>query len=247
MKPTRETYSELQLAYDFFNKNLFENSLPECLITLQREKQTHGYYSPKRFINKEHHQTDEIAMNPSYFSIRSIEDTLSTLVHEMVHLWQEHYGQSGRGRYHNKEWANKMIDLGLMPSSTGAEGGKKTGDSVSHYIVNGGAFDHSYKKLTTTQFRLSWADRFPPIKAVSNMITLANVKEGISPALKELHNWGIDVNSIPPEKKQTRAKLSCPDCRANVWGKPSLNIMCGDCGAKYLVADLAENTCDASN
>jgi hypothetical protein len=32
-----------------------------------------------------------------------------------------------RRNYHNKEWAAKMIALGLMPSSTGMVGGKITG------------------------------------------------------------------------------------------------------------------------
>ena len=108
LKPTKETYNEMQVAYEFFNENLFCDSLPNCLITLQREKRTLGYYSPDRFVNKSQIKTDEIAMNPSYFSIRSIEETLSTLVHEMVHLWQEHFGKPGRARYHNKEWADKM-------------------------------------------------------------------------------------------------------------------------------------------
>ncbi len=35
--PTPETYEELQHAYDFFDERLFNNELPPCLITLQRE------------------------------------------------------------------------------------------------------------------------------------------------------------------------------------------------------------------
>jgi len=37
-------------------------------------------------------ETDEIALNPSTFRSRSTEETLSTLVHEMCHLWQFHKG-----------------------------------------------------------------------------------------------------------------------------------------------------------
>lgn len=35
--PTTETYAELQLAYEHFNKTLFDNRLPACLITLQQK------------------------------------------------------------------------------------------------------------------------------------------------------------------------------------------------------------------
>lgn len=68
---------------------------------------------------------DEIAMNPVYFSIRTIKATLSTLVHEMVHQWQFHFGKAGRRGYHNKEWAALMERVGLMPSDTGQAGERR--------------------------------------------------------------------------------------------------------------------------
>jgi predicted SprT family Zn-dependent metalloprotease len=81
---------------------------------------------------------DEIAMNPVYFSIRTIKATLSTLVHEMVHQWQFHFGEPGRRGYHNKQWAARMERVGLMPSDTGEPGGRKVGQSMTHYIIAGG-------------------------------------------------------------------------------------------------------------
>ncbi|MGN4955129.1 hypothetical protein ACTG22_21335 [Aeromonas caviae] len=69
MKPTLQAYDELQRAYDHFNNELFDGVLPDCLITLQREKQTYGYFSPERFVNSQGTRTDEIAMNPAYFAV----------------------------------------------------------------------------------------------------------------------------------------------------------------------------------
>lgn len=69
MKPTETTYDELQIAYDYFNENLFDSQLPDCLITLQREKKTYGYFSPERFVSLNGDKTDEIAMNPAYFAV----------------------------------------------------------------------------------------------------------------------------------------------------------------------------------
>lgn len=83
MHPTQQIYDELQSAYDHFNKELFDDALPDCLITLQRERRTFGYYCRDRFVNHGGTITDEIAMNPAYFGIRSIRKSLSTLVHEM--------------------------------------------------------------------------------------------------------------------------------------------------------------------
>lgn len=103
MQPTPEAYAELQQAFEHFNQALFDGALPDCLITLQRERRTHGYFSSARFVHHSGRRTDEIAMNPGYFAIRSIRETLSTLVHEMVHAWQFHHGKPGRRGYHNRK------------------------------------------------------------------------------------------------------------------------------------------------
>ena len=80
--PTRETYSELKQAYEHFSQRLFDDALPHCLITLQREKRTCGYFSAARFASLDGSTTDEIALNPAYFAAVPIIETLQTLVHE---------------------------------------------------------------------------------------------------------------------------------------------------------------------
>ena len=103
--PTEDMYLFIQYAYKYFNQKLFNDQLPPCLITLQRENNTLGYFHPKRFINSENKNiTDEIALNPCFFAARPMAESLSTLVHEQVHLWQFHYGNPGRRGYHNREW-----------------------------------------------------------------------------------------------------------------------------------------------
>jgi predicted SprT family Zn-dependent metalloprotease len=129
---------------------------------LQRSsKRTLGYFGPQRFekIGGGEQKTDVIAINPQYFKHSSIEKVLSTLVHEMVHQWHEHYGISPpRSGYHKREWAKKMESIGLMPSQTGQPGGKKTGQSVSHYIIPCGAFEQACAGLLSGGFRLVWGE-----------------------------------------------------------------------------------------
>ena len=137
IKPTRETYDPLQQAYENLNRSLFEGELPNCLITLQRSKKSYGYFCGDRFGRADGTLTDEIALNPSHFRDRPQEEVLATLAHEMVHLWQHHFGKPGRGRYHNKEWAEKMRSIGLQPTSTGKDDGAETGDVMGH-IDRGG-------------------------------------------------------------------------------------------------------------
>jgi predicted SprT family Zn-dependent metalloprotease len=61
----------------------------------------------------------ELALNPDNFTGRSDELILSTLVHEMCQVWQETHGEPSRRGYHNRQWAGKMREVGLQPTSTG--------------------------------------------------------------------------------------------------------------------------------
>ena len=142
MKATEHTYTSLQEAYDYFNRELFSNDLPDCLITLNTAiRKAFGFYYHDKFAERGSEQkVDEIALNPEAFEGRTDLEIISTLVHEMCHVWQQHYGKPSRNGYHNREWASKMLEVGLVPSSTGAEGGKLTGQRMSHYVDPAGRF-----------------------------------------------------------------------------------------------------------
>lgn len=247
--PTVETYQELQTAFDFFNAELFNGEMPQCLITLQRDKRSLGYYSEQRFIAHDgSSKIDEIAMNPAYFAVLTIEDTLSTLAHEIVHLWQFHHGKPSRRGYHNKEWAAKMETIGLMPSDTGRVGGKKVGQQMDHYIIEGGPFIVACQKLLTQDFRLSWLDRFPAVDpaAPPNKSKTRNPETADDQSIEELiEKFSLDdldalvsdQLSLPKAKnKSNRSKYRCPVCETQVWGKPGLSVLCGaeECNAERM-------------
>ena len=149
-QPTEDIYPVLQKAYDHFNKKVFGNKLPNCLITLSAElKSARGYYRHHPFEHSDDKKqvTDEISLNPFTFTGRTDREIYSTLVHEMVHLWQHHFGVKNTKTHHDSEWADKMEEIGLMPTSTGVEGGKRTGRKVTHYIIEGGTFDIAEQSL----------------------------------------------------------------------------------------------------
>lgn len=160
--PTFEAYDDLERAYQHLNTDLFGGQLPGALFTFQRNKRFLGYFSRKRFQHADSKvMADEIAMNPAYFAIRPVEAVLSTLAHEMVHQWLAHFGSGGRRGYHNREFADKMKEIGLQTSTTGKPGGKEVGESMTQFILPDGAFILSVKRLLETDFKLSWLDRFP--------------------------------------------------------------------------------------
>lgn len=209
--PTSGTYYGLTEAFAFFNAHLFSGRLPHCLITLQRRRKAYGYFANARFTARDGSQvTDEIALNPSHFAERSVEDTLSTLVHEMVHLQQEHFGTPSRSSYHNAQWAGLMRDVGLIPSATGAPGGKATGQRVSHYVEPGGRF----------------------ARACAELIGL---HRGMVPYVES----GDAAERGTREKKAaSKTRYTCPVCGVNAWAKPETRLACGVCTVPLEVGQL---------
>jgi predicted SprT family Zn-dependent metalloprotease len=215
LTPTEVTYQAFQSAYDHLNSSLFSNTLPACLVTLQRHsRRTYGHFAPSRFRqnNGEDH-TDEIAMNPQHFLERPVEEVLSTLAHEMIHLWQAHFGKASRSSYHNRQWADKMKEIGLHPSDSGEPGGKETGQRMSHYIIEAGPFEVASKALAADGFSIAWGEMMGQIKK-----------------RKERDPKGDD------DDRSNRVKYSCSKCGANIWGKPALSVICGPCKADFKIA-----------
>lgn len=144
--PTREQFTAYQRLYDYFNRELFSPHLPPCVLNFSRHANTLGFFAPERW-NKGKDVKHEISLNPATLKLRAPREVCSTLVHEMVHLWQAEHGTPSRAGYHNREWSERMQAVGLMPSTTGQEGGEKMGQKMSHYIIEGGPFAKAFAKL----------------------------------------------------------------------------------------------------
>ena len=203
--PTRRTYTSLDAAFDHFNRELFAGQLPACLITMQRHKGAYGYFSGDRFASTADPQevTDEIALNPAHFASRPTADTLSTLAHEMAHLWQHHFGTPSRTGYHNGEWAAKMREIGLIPVSLDHPG-NETGQKVSHHVEQGGRFERACTAYLATGTAFLYHDR---------------AGDG-------------DAAATRKKKAASKTKYTCPACGMNAWAKPAARLVCGDCSLK---------------
>jgi hypothetical protein len=160
-RATQDSYNTLLDAYDYFNEHLFAKQLPEVIITFHRQRKVMGYASIGRWVNQEREFVDELAVNPEYFAKYPLMEICQTLCHEMVHIWQAHYGNSGRRGYHNNEWAKKMTRIGLMPSASGKPGGQTVGEWMMDYVLFDGQFHRSCQNLLTQGFILPWVDRYP--------------------------------------------------------------------------------------
>lgn len=241
--PTLTLYTALQAAFDHFNARLFDGRLPHCLLTLRSASRVYGYHHAGRFISPEGKVLDELGMHPGFFTLQPIEAVMSTLVHEMVHHWQNHAGTPSPSNPHNREWADKMASLGLQPSHTGLPGGKKTGRSMSDYILPDGPFLPACRDLLAQGFTLPWLDRHAPAKPEVQVphqraLEAAGVTIEMTPApVVVLPNEVAGKPSVwspPPKKPPTRFKFSCPKCETKAWAAAEAVILCGLCSERLL-------------
>lgn len=208
-----DAHKALQEAFEFFNAEIFGGRLYPCLITLRGKKNSPGFYARHRFKGRV--QTgafaDEIALNPVAFQNHSDEVILADLAHQMVHFYQHVYGDPhGKDGYHDREWADLMIEYGLIPVSNK---GRQTGYKVSHYIKEGGKFQRACQKLLATGFRLPWeaVEKYDPKHEKYDSKQKQGEQGRAAPA------------------KPGRVKFTCPDCGLNTWAKDSADLLCGTC------------------
>jgi len=215
-------YIGFELAYVFFNHELFEGLLPPCLITLQRTRGAYGYYSNKRFVNVENSGeiTDEIALNPAHFAKHTPAFVLSVLVHEMTHCWQFHFGKPSRGVYHNEEWAAKMDESGLVPSHTGKPGGKRTGERMGHYIREDGPFDRACRAYLARDTTVLYQDRAYRVRGSDGGAVGGDAEEV---------RRGEEAVRRAKQKTASKTKYTCVRHNLNAWAKPGVPLVCGYC------------------
>lgn len=149
--PTTEFYHLFSYLYDHYNRTLFDGQLQMPIIVVTRKKNVFGYYSYQRWKDAKSNLVDEIALNPLMFDKYPIIEICQTIVHEMCHQWQYQYGTPTRSGYHNKEWADKMEQIGLMPTSTGQPGGTVTGQKMADYPIPNGLFSLHTKTLQNSE------------------------------------------------------------------------------------------------
>lgn len=198
--PTMQTYAHLTHGFSFFDRVLFDNQLPSALITFQRKKGMMGYFRRRQFESFDGvTAADEIALNPLHFELGD-KETLSTLGHEMVHLWQFHFGKVANPGDHNEEWATKMISIGLIPSHNALPGGKQTGRRMSHYIQPGGRFDRAADELIANGFVVAFVEQTSP-----------------------------EQQQLKMKKRASKTRFKCESCRQVAWAKPGSELDCRRC------------------
>jgi hypothetical protein len=242
VNPNLDLYVQLQRASDHFNQMLFDGSLPEPILTVQRAQGAAGYFSSNRWAHVDGRQVHEIALNPVYFANSSLLQVFQTIAHEQCHLWQHTYGRPSRPGYHNVEWAAKMTEIGLTPSSTGKPGGSKTGQKMSDYPAARGRFVATCVELLESGFVFPLVDQGFDAGTTMRMPSALNlqinkkIETQLSTPIRQYFGELQSTFDDESTARKRKLKYCCRFCKVNAWGKPELDIRCGQCGRKFVPA-----------
>lgn len=223
--PTREQFAAYTKMYDYFNGALFGERLPSVVLNFSRHSNSYGFFAPERWRRREGEAvTHEISINPAHLAARSPKETASTLVHEMAHLWQYTYGSPARGGYHNREWSEKMQQLGLQPIDLKTRAERMSAENLGHAVIGGGAFDRAFNVMPKA-YLLPWSCDEAPAATEGG----EGEGEGTSASPGGVEGRGAAAPVAPVAKSRNKVKYTCPGCLVNVWGRPDLVVICGRC------------------
>jgi len=115
--PLNKLAKDLYLWTDIFNSAFFkDNPVPVPAISFEKSKvSTLGHYVIGRngFGVRENININRVHLG------RPMWDILATLLHEMVHSWQDRYGNPSKSWFHNREFRLKMAEIGILVNEKG--------------------------------------------------------------------------------------------------------------------------------
>jgi hypothetical protein len=120
-------HSEVQRAFEWWNKKRFGGKLKPCVIVFYPNTprgQRLGHYLAESWI-KGKHKMPELVLYADLCLELGPKEILLTVVHEMIHHWQALFGKPAK-RSHNREWHEKAQALGLK--TKGPKGATEPGE-----------------------------------------------------------------------------------------------------------------------
>ena len=196
--------SQLEHIYNSLNADFFAGELPTPIITVQSKPGTMGHCSVSKIWQRKDDKTYELNIAAEVLNY-PIEETLDTMLHEMVHLYCRQHDikeVSRGGKYHNKRFKAIAEEHGLTCVPCGQYGWNTTpGDNLVEYALNKG-----------------W-----------NEILLG--RNSLPPAMRTGATGTAQPGTAPGGGKRPSStrKLICPKCSQSVRATRKVNILCGDC------------------
>lgn len=204
--------SQLEHIYNSLNADFFSGELPVPIVTVQSKPGTMGHCSVAKVWRRKEDKTHELNIAAEVLNY-PIEETLDTMLHEMVHLYCRQHDireVSRGGSYHNKKFKEIAEAHGLTCYQTGKYGWNTTpGDNLVEYALNKG-----------------WSE-----------ILLG--RNAFPPAMRTGATGTAQTGAATPGGKRPSStrKVVCPACGQSVRATKKVNIICGVCMAQMVEAE----------
>jgi hypothetical protein len=205
---------QLEKMFRELNHDKFDDELETPIITVQSTPRAFGHVTCGK-VWKRSDEKECLELNIGAGTLnRPIENVCSTLLHEMVHIYnmQHNIQDTSRGNtYHNKKFKVKAEEVGLNVEHDQKIGWSVTfpSDDLILYIADKG-----------------WED-----------IKIGR-EEGFSfPAFgvgKAGDSGKIPTDITKVKKPSSTRKLQCPCCKNSVRATKDVYIICGDCGERMI-------------
>ena len=197
--------SQLDHIYNALNTDFFQDELPIPIITVQSKPGTYGHCTTSKVWQRKDGGAYELNIAAEVLNY-PIEETLDTMLHEMVHLYCRENGikeVSRGGKYHNKRFKAEAERRGLVCVPCGQYGWNTTpSDNLVEYALSKG-----WNEIKIGRGSL------PPI-----------IRTGASGTAQT----GAETTGGGKRPSSTR-KLQCPKCGCSVRATKTVRIMCMDC------------------
>lgn len=208
---TSRTAGYLEKIFRTLNADWFDGELEEPIITIQSTPRAYGHVTVSKTWKRKDDWRHELNLGAETLN-RPIEEVVSTVMHEMVHLYNIAHGVqdcSRGGTYHNKKFRDEAQRRGLVIEHHPTYGWTITrpSEELIDYIITQG-----WNDIAINRGRGIWT---PPASGGS--------KAG---------NGGTEPGTTP--KKSSTRKLICPKCGQSVRATKTVNIICGDCMEKMV-------------
>ncbi|MDE7274638.1 MAG: SprT-like domain-containing protein [Lachnospiraceae bacterium] len=204
----------LEYGFEVLNEVYFGNALPPVVITIMSSPKTYGHFTTSRVWKAEENHYNEINISAEHLD-RNIEETMATLMHEMVHYYCQLSGindTSKEGRYHNRNFKREAEARGLI---------------ISYYKYIGYSVTEPSEGFIEV-IQSHGVEKPLDINRDGEMIIMGtgNGSGG---------NNGTDGNGNQTGNKKTSTrKYQCPCCGNSFRATKDLNVLCMDCNVQFV-------------
>ena len=214
---TSRAAGQLEKMFRELNKHYFASKLPEPIISLKKTPSAYGHITCSKVWQAGGENKYEINISSATLD-RPIEETASTLLHEMVHEYCMETGikdTSNNGVYHNRRFKEQAEAHGL---------------TIDHHEKYGWTITSPSEELLDFIIFQGWQD----IQMGERLAWSDMAGTGAGSKAPGSSQTGAPK---PPKAKSSTRRWVCPKCGTIIRSTKEVRVICADCMELFVKAD----------